>query len=183
MTNLDAPVLKFDYLGTSPAIDHNGYTKGNLFHLASYRAGYRVMNMSAIDNGQMNEVAFFDTFPNNNNAQFNGAWSVYPYFSSGTIIISDIERGLFMVRLNAALNTTEIEKNGFVIAPNPATSTLTISSEIAINSVDIIDITGKIVSQNRYENTTFLTLNIETLQKGLYFVKINNTQIEKIIKQ
>ena len=46
----------------------------------------------------MTEIAFFDTFPNSNSANFNGLWSVYPYFASGNIILSDIEGGLFIVR-------------------------------------------------------------------------------------
>jgi Zn/Cd-binding protein ZinT len=45
------------------------------------------------------EIGYFDTNPNNNNnANFNGAWSIYPYFESGNIIISDIQKGLIIVR-------------------------------------------------------------------------------------
>merc|ERR1712232_258272 len=33
-----------------------------------------------------------------NSAKFEGAWSVYPYFASGTILVSSIERGLFVLR-------------------------------------------------------------------------------------
>ena len=46
----------------------------------------------------MTETHFIDTFPNSDSAAFNGAWSVYPYFPSGNIVISDIESGLFVVR-------------------------------------------------------------------------------------
>ena len=48
MTDLDAPVLKWNYNGQTPAIDHNGYTKGNDFYLANYRAGLRVLDISNI---------------------------------------------------------------------------------------------------------------------------------------
>lgn len=30
---------------------------------------------------------------------FEGAWSVYPYLPSGTILVSDIQNGLFVVSL------------------------------------------------------------------------------------
>jgi hypothetical protein len=30
--------------------------------------------------------------------EFNGAWSVYPFFNSDNIIVSDINSGLFIVR-------------------------------------------------------------------------------------
>jgi hypothetical protein len=45
------------------------------------------------------EIAFFDTFPVSDAAIFDGAWSVYPYFPSGTIIVSDISNGLFILTL------------------------------------------------------------------------------------
>ncbi|MGB5648266.1 MAG: choice-of-anchor B family protein [Muriicola sp.] len=98
MTDLDNPVLHTTYLGTTPAIDHNGYVDGNDFFLANYTAGVRVMNISDIDNGNISEVGFFDSFPSGNSASFDGVWSVYPYFESGKIIISDINSGLFIVQ-------------------------------------------------------------------------------------
>ncbi len=97
-TDLDNPIFKAAYLGPTRAIDHNGYVKGTLFYLANYTAGVRFIDISAIDNNGLNEVGFFDTYPENNSANFNGVWNVYPYFESGNIAISDIDRGLFIVR-------------------------------------------------------------------------------------
>ncbi|MDG1731008.1 MAG: choice-of-anchor B family protein [Algibacter sp.] len=97
-TDLDDPKYKTDYLGASAAIDHNGYVKGNSYFLANYTAGMRVLDITNIANNSINETGFFDTHPENDGTNFNGAWSVYPYFSSGNIIINDINRGLFIVR-------------------------------------------------------------------------------------
>lgn len=99
-TDLDNPSLSSTYLGPTAAIDHNGYVKGNEYYLANYRAGMRILDISNISasTNAMTETAFFDTFPSSNSANFNGVWSVYPYFASGNIIISDIEGGLFIVR-------------------------------------------------------------------------------------
>ena len=47
------------------------------------------------------EIAYLDTKPEHDNVGFHGAWSNYPYFPSGTIIVSDIERGLFILRLGS----------------------------------------------------------------------------------
>ncbi|MEJ6792078.1 MAG: choice-of-anchor B family protein [Lacinutrix sp.] len=99
-TDLDNPTLSSTYTGPTAAIDHNGYVKGNEYYLANYRAGLRILditNISASSNA-MTETAFFDTFPTSNSASFNGLWSVYPYFASGNLILSDIEGGLFIVR-------------------------------------------------------------------------------------
>lgn len=96
--DLDNPQFHFDYLGPSQSIDHNGYVNGNSYFQASYRAGLRVLDVSQIQNETIVETAFFDTYPEDNGTAFDGAWSVYPFFESGNIVISDINRGLFVVR-------------------------------------------------------------------------------------
>lgn len=85
-------------MGDSNAIDHNGYIRDNLFYLASYTAGVRVYDISNLKNKNIREVGFFDTYPKNNQTAFEGAWSVYPYFESENIVISDINSGLFIVK-------------------------------------------------------------------------------------
>ncbi|WP_339623620.1 choice-of-anchor B family protein [uncultured Winogradskyella sp.] len=99
-TDLDNPTLSSTYFGPTEAIDHNGYVLGNEYYLANYRAGMRILNIGNIadQNNPMTETHFIDTYPINDSANFNGVWSIYPYFSSGNIIISDIEGGLFIVR-------------------------------------------------------------------------------------
>jgi len=97
-TDLDNPKHHVDYITNSTAIDHNGYVKDNLFYQASYTAGLRVINLTGIANKNLVEVGFFDTFPTNNATSFDGAWNVYPYFESEVIVISDIQRGLFLVK-------------------------------------------------------------------------------------
>ena len=98
LTDLDNPLFDFDYLGPTAAIDHNGYPNGNDYFLANYRAGIRVLDLSQIGSNTLTEIGFFDTYPENDNAAFNGVWNVYPFFESGNIVISDIERGLFIIR-------------------------------------------------------------------------------------
>ena len=97
-TDLDNPVLSFEYFSNNMSIDHNGYAVGDSFFLASYRGGMRELNILNIDNQNINEVGFFDTYPGDDNAAFNGVWNVYPFFESGNIVLSDIEKGLFVVK-------------------------------------------------------------------------------------
>lgn len=100
ITDLDNPVIHFEYLGPTFAIDHNGYVVNDKLYLANYTAGLRVLDISAIENQSMLEEGYFDTHPSNDATSFNGAWSVYPFFSSGNILISDINEGLFIVKKN-----------------------------------------------------------------------------------
>ncbi|WP_298419457.1 choice-of-anchor B family protein [uncultured Kordia sp.] len=98
LSDLDNPTVSMTYTGPTPAIDHNGYTKGDNFFLANYTAGVRILDISNIGSNQIQEVGYFDTFPVNNSATFSGLWNVYPYFESGNIILSDINSGLFIIR-------------------------------------------------------------------------------------
>lgn len=95
--NLDQPVLMGYYQATTPAIDHNQFFLGDFLFQANYRAGMRILDGTNIANGQLAEIGYFDIYPANNNASFNGAWHVYPYFASGVVIVSGIEQGLFML--------------------------------------------------------------------------------------
>ncbi|MGM5469038.1 choice-of-anchor B family protein [Flavobacteriaceae bacterium LMO-SS05] len=101
LSSLDNPKVHMEYFGPSLAIDHNGYVRGDVFYQSSYTAGVRVIDISSIEQAVMNETGFFDTYPEDNSTNFNGAWSVYPFFPSGNIIVSDIDRGLFVIRKSA----------------------------------------------------------------------------------
>lgn len=123
LSDLDKPSLHHDYEAETKAIDHNGYVKGTEFFLASYTAGLRVLDILNIDQKSISETGFFNTFINHNDSglpnsttvksqdpdgdhsgkkgnssAFNGAWSVYPFFKSENIIISDINSGLYIVK-------------------------------------------------------------------------------------
>ncbi len=97
IADLDAPVLIGFHEHATAAIDHNLYIDGDKVYQANYRAGLRVLDISDLAGGNMTEIGYFDVYPANDAAQFNGAWSSYPYFASGNIIISSIEEGLFIV--------------------------------------------------------------------------------------
>lgn len=96
MSKLDDPVMIGTYVGTTKSIDHNLYVKGNRLYESNYSSGMRIMDIS--DPKHPHEVGYFDTYPTDNAVEFTGAWSVYPYFKSGTIIITSIGEGVFFVR-------------------------------------------------------------------------------------
>jgi choice-of-anchor B domain-containing protein len=101
ITNLSNPVVKTPFQNQSTAIGHNLYVKSNRIYEANYRSGLRVFdNTNPL---QPTEVAWFDTWPEDDEAHFNGLWNVYPYFPSGIVIGSDIDRGLFVWWVGAPL--------------------------------------------------------------------------------
>ncbi len=100
VSDLDNPSLIGVFTNSTPAIDHNQYVKGNYAYQANYRSGLRVLDASNAASGSLSEVAYFDIYPADDNAQFNAAWSNYPYFDSGVVVVSGIEQGLFILRPN-----------------------------------------------------------------------------------
>ena len=99
VTDLDAPVFAFTYEAATTSIDHNLYVHGNRVFEANYTSGLHVLDISNLATGELTETAFFDTFPDSEAAEFDGAWSVYPYLPSGTILVSDVSNGLFILSL------------------------------------------------------------------------------------
>ena len=95
--DLDAPEVAFIHDSTLPVIDHNQYIVGTRVYQSNYEAGLRVLDVSQVGAGMLTEVAFFDTYPQGQAAQFNGQWANYPFFPSGTLLGNDINNGLFIL--------------------------------------------------------------------------------------
>ena len=98
VSNLDNPIHYFDFEGTTAAIDHTGFVKNNIYYQANTTAGIRALDISDIENQKITETGFFDTYPENDSSETKGALSVYPLLSSGNILITDTEKGFFVVR-------------------------------------------------------------------------------------
>jgi choice-of-anchor B domain-containing protein len=98
VSDLDAPVLASRYDGPTPSIDHNLYIRGDLVYESNYRSGLRILDASDVTRGVLREVGFFDIYPSDDAPAYNGAWSVYPFFASGSVAVNGIEQGLFVVR-------------------------------------------------------------------------------------
>lgn len=99
--DLDAPQLLGHFTSPTAAIDHNQYVVGDYSFQANYRSGLRILHLGDLDapaGPEVQQVAFFDVYPTSDSANFNGAWSVYPYFPSGVVVVSHIEQGLFVLQ-------------------------------------------------------------------------------------
>ena len=97
LVDLDNPQLKGFYNGSKASIDHNLYIKGNYAYLTNYTSGLSIVDITDIGNNNFQEVANFDGYPTNDASSFNGAWSNYPYFASGNVIMSGIGEGLYIL--------------------------------------------------------------------------------------
>ena len=93
--DLQNPFLASTFDNGNTSIGHNLYIQGNLLYEANYTSGMRVFDLgqNPLDPP---EIAFYDTVPSTDAASFNGLWSIYPYFPSGTVIGSDFDNGFFV---------------------------------------------------------------------------------------
>lgn len=108
VSDLRNPIFTGVYKSPVKSIDHNQYIVDGISFQSNYGSGLRVVNVSSIvedDSGaQFKEIGFFDVHPEDD-AQggavtFNGAWSVYPYFKSGHVLVNSIERGIYSVKFS-----------------------------------------------------------------------------------
>jgi choice-of-anchor B domain-containing protein len=98
VSNLSEPRVVSVFQNGLPSVDHNEYVKGRYLYMSNYTTGLRVWDLEAPLKPR--EVAYFDTRPEDDGTSYNGAWGNYPYFPSGTVIVSDLERGLFVLQLS-----------------------------------------------------------------------------------
>lgn len=97
LEDLDDPTYAGELLGPDAATDHNLFIAGDRMYQANYQAGLRVVDIS--DPTVPVEVGHFDTTPYGGNPPgFGGAWTAYPFFASGTVVVSSIGEGLFVLR-------------------------------------------------------------------------------------
>jgi choice-of-anchor B domain-containing protein len=101
--DLRTPDLVTSYIGGNTATDHNGYTIGDRYYVSHYKRGLVIFDVS--NPRALAEVGSFDTYlsPSANTAGTDGAWGVYPFLPSGTLLVSDIENGMFLLRKNETL--------------------------------------------------------------------------------
>lgn len=81
------------------SIGHNLYTKGDRAYVSNYTTGLRIFDTSQVAAGELPELGYFDMYPANDNASFEGGtWSNYPYYNKNMVAVSSMDRGLFVLQ-------------------------------------------------------------------------------------
>lgn len=79
-------------------------------------------------------------------------------------------------------NEAEIQDKNLVISPNPSTGIFR-WNDASLKNVDVYDMTGRMVFQERAENQE---VNLQNLRTGIYFLRLSNeknTFVRKILKE
>ena len=93
--DLNSPFLATTFTTGLSTIDHNLMVRGKVLYEANYNSGLHVFDVCNPENPQA--TGFFDTYPPDDNLEFAGAWGVSSGLPSSTILISDIQGGLFVL--------------------------------------------------------------------------------------
>ena len=97
LVDLDDPVLLDEYVGESTSSDHNLFIVGSTMFQTNYSSGLHIVDISEV--ARPVEVGFFDTYPAHDSSGFTfGSWGNYPFFESGTVVVSSIGEGLFVLK-------------------------------------------------------------------------------------
>ncbi len=153
----------------SQSMAHNGIIKGDLVYIPYYHDGLRVFDIS--DPSNPVQTWEYDTYAPNSHASYKGAWGVYPYLSSGNIIVSDMQTGLYIIDLTSGTTHT-IETNlKPSIYPVPATNQITITNNTANNFTLYNSLGAKLMDVAISKNQT--TIKRGNLANGLYFYSLN----------
>ncbi|WP_395043618.1 T9SS type A sorting domain-containing protein [Flavobacterium sp.] len=96
-----------------------------------------------------------------------------------------VDTGLVNTIFQSLSNSGFILDNSVSIAPNPTSSSVTISCNSVINYIELYDIQGRLL-QTQIINDIQTSINILDKSKGIYFLKITTekgSKVERIVKE
>tara|TARA_B100001093_G_C26858777_1_gene1028815 strand:- start:3965 stop:7657 length:3693 start_codon:yes stop_codon:yes gene_type:complete len=171
--DLDNPTLETTYSGPNASIDHNNYIIGNDVFMSHYSSGLRILDISNISNPT--ERAFFDVHPSNNNTNFDGSWSNYPFFESGNIVVTAIDDGLFVLKessnLIAPLITFTVPEDGSILLEWSAATSQGDYIELYRSTVEsFIPSSSNLIATMSHPSTGHLDSNLDI--NTVYYYKI-----------
>jgi len=94
--------------------------------------------------------------------------------------IASVNGGLYKI-VDAALGLNSIDPNKLDFYPNPTDGLILFNNYTEPLDLIIFDINGRIVIE--HHNYSLQELNISELNAGIYFMQINNSHTQKIIKK
>jgi len=150
-------------------------------YVAYYNSGLRIFDYQS---SPVEEVAFYDTYPNESNDKMNGLWGVYSKLPSGKILASDRKYGLFLFDFNrdVFINRT---KDDFQVYPNPIEYGQDLTLFINENykgplKLSVFDLSGKEVFHTSVSMQNYLVIN-PNIEIGMYHLQVSFEQNLEIV--
>ncbi len=193
--NLDDPQVLSLRDEPTMASANTVYIDESLVFQSALESGVRVFEISA-DVSDPVEVGWFDTLPATDDGDGSGAWSAYPYFPSGNVIVSSggqigssrvPGQGFFVLRPTSAPVATEdpgvpdrfdLDQN----YPNPFYETTIISFSLPLSSrvrINVYDVLGRsvrqLIDQHMPSGRHSVTWEPADLPSGVYVYRLSSS--------
>jgi choice-of-anchor B domain-containing protein len=160
-------------------IVHNVFIRDSLLVISHYEAGLRFVNIR--NPAAPVEIGYYDTYPGADSAAFRGNWGCYPFFSSWKFASSDMQTGLWVVKLrrneskSAIIKLFELQQN----YPNPFNVKSKIHYWISKSShviLSIFDVRGRFITSLVNQQQPIGSFEVEfsgiELSSGVYFYRL-----------
>ena len=177
-------------MSENTATDHNLFIVESYMFQSNYSSGLRIFDISQIANPV--EVAFFDTYPADDSSGFtHGAWGNYPFFESGTVIVSSIEEGLFILKpTDIAVAREEPERpDPFTLSPaypNPFTRQTAFTLTLEAAQPTTVVVSNMLGQQVRLLHQGMLSAGTQRfafdaagLPSGVYLIRTTGARFSK----
>ena len=180
VSDIQDPELVGEIIVDRQASVHNCTIRDGRLYVAHYTEGLRVFDITTDPHAPV-EVAFYDTY-RQPGYDYLGAWTAYPYFASGKVIVSDMVSGLWVVTLESLATATEVETppiGGLRVWPNPTRAAATLAYDLVAPSrvrLTLHDALGREVAEvaDRPAEAGVHRARIDTsgLPAGLYLARL-----------
>ena len=119
-----------------------------------------------------------------NHGPYNGSWVSFGEDKNKELYIIDNFGSIYKIEGNI-LSTTDFNINTVSIYPNPASNNLNVksSNNSFIKNISIYDLKGSIALTKNISGLTETNISINSLQSGIYMVKVTSAKDISIIKK
>jgi len=109
-------------------------------------------------------------------AAFTGNLATFGEDINGELYVAGLSNGIVYKMIDTSLETPDFQKNGLTLFPNPAKESIVIKNAnmLHLDQINIYDLTGKLMLAHKVNNLDFITVPIQNLTSGLYFIVIVN---------
>jgi len=151
------------------SVAHNVIVRNNIAFISYYHDGLQIFDISKPSNPK--KIAYYDTYLQEQNTPWAGAWGVYPFTVSNLVLVSDRANGLFLFNFIPPPLATNLSVNIF---PNPVNDFFYFHKNhygISDYYLKLYDLSGKLVRSYQGENDYLRIENIKDLKSGIYILK------------
>jgi hypothetical protein len=148
--------------------------------MSNYTRGLTVLDIT--DPANPIEAGYFDTFPTHNNSTFNGAWGVYPFLPSGTLLISDSDSGLYVVKdetLGSDIATLKFNANEYSVTEGENLQIMVTKSGTGATEVEYEILSGSAIRSDYQGESGILSWSAgEDQSQPITVEVVNDSQAE-----